>query len=747
MSTVFSVPKARALWASLGLCAFTLSACATPGAFPDLDAPTAEKRPLEIQQHGITRVDNYGWLRDNNWQEVLRDPTVLRADVRAHLEAENAYYEAMTADLAPLRETLFSEMRGRIQEDDSTVPSPDGDWAYFRRYREGGDYPVYVRTPREGGKEQILLDGDVEAGDSEFFSIGGVNNSPDHRLLAYGVDRLGSEYYTIRVRDLETGDELEEVIERTSGDVVWGADSKSFFYTERDENQRPRRIKHHVLGADPASDRVVYEEPSDALFVGVYKSQSGAYAFISSENGETSVTRYVPTDDLSAAPVLIAPQLDGQLYDVEHHGDRFYIRTNADDAVDFKIVSAPVASPGRENWKDWLPYEPGVMVVGFTTYADHLVRLERRNANNEIVISDYDRNEHAIQFDSPAYSLGLHSGREFDTTRVRFSFEDFAQPEQIFDYDMVSRKRTLRKTQEVPSGHNPDLYVVERITATAPDGAAIPVSILRLKTTPLDGSAPVLLYGYGSYGVTIPARFSTINLSMVDRGAIYALAHVRGGASKGWQWYLDGKYAKKSNTFTDFNAAAEALIDSDYTSKGQIVSFGGSAGGLLVGASVNLQPDLFAGIIAAVPFVDVINTISDGELPLTPPEWLEWGDPITSAEAYGWIAGYSPYDNIQPGAAYPPIFATGGLTDYRVTYWEPAKWVARLREEADGGPFLMRMNMGAGHGGSAARFERLRDRAHLFAFALNVMGLSEAEPVSHARSDADDIEFSAGRTF
>ncbi len=701
-------------------------------AFPEVEAPMAEKRPVSIEQHGITRVDNYGWLRDDNWQEVLRDPSVLRDDVRAHLEAENAYYEAMTADLEGLRETLFTEMRGRIQEDASSVPSPDGPWAYYSRFREGGDYPIFAREPRDGGDEQILFDGDAEAGDSDFFSIGGLNTSPDHRLMAYGVDRLGSEYYTVRIRNLETGEEFADSIENTSGGVIWAADSKSFYYTERDENQRPKRIKHHVLGTDVADDRVVYEEPSDTLFLSAGKSQSGEYVFISSGNGETSETRFVPASDLTAEPVLIAPRVDGQLYNVEHRGERFYIRTNADGAVDFKIVSAPIANPGRENWEDWLAYQPGVMVVGFTTYADHLVRLVRRDANTEIVIADYDRNEHTISFESPAYSLGLSSGREFETSLVRFTYEDFAQPEQTFDYDMVSRERTLRKTQEVPSGHNPDLYVVERITATAADGAQVPVSIIRLKTTPLDGSAPLLLYGYGSYGATIPAGFSTTNLSLVDRGMVYALAHIRGGAAKGRQWYLDGKLEKKMNTFTDFNSAAQALIEAGYTSQGRIVTFGGSAGGLLVGASVNLQPELFAGVIGAVPFVDVINTISDADLPLTPPEWVEWGNPITSAEEYGWIAEYSPYDNIKPGVAYPPIFATGGLTDYRVTYWEPAKWIARLREEAGGGPFVMRMIMDAGHGGSAARFESLRERAHLFAFALHVVGSAEVEPADHA---------------
>lgn len=698
----------------------------------EITAPTVEKRPVEFTQHGITRTDNYVWLRDENWQQVLRDPSTLDADIRTALEAENEYYGALTDDLTTLRETLVSEMRGRIKEADTDVPLPDGEWLYSRRFRDGGEYPIFVRTPRNGGDEQIIVDGDAEGEGATFFEIGSVAHSSDHRYAAYAVDRLGSEYFEIKVRDIATGEELSDVV--TSADesgAVWGADSSGFFYVERDDNQRPVRVKYHRLGEDTANDAVIYEESDPGFFVGIGKSQSGDYVFAASVSQVTSEYRAISANDPLSAPVLIAARDNGVEYDVEHHGDHFYIRTNADGAVDFKIVKAPVASPGRENWVDWVPHEPGRYLARILPYKDYFVRYERSDALPRIVISTYEGDAHEIAFDEPAFNLGLISGFEYGTDTIRFSYESPSTPRQIFDYNVESRERALLKTQEVPSGHDASLYVVERIDAEADDGARVPVIVLRLKSTPVDGTAPVLLYGYGSYGATVPDNFSTSILSMVDRGVIYALAHIRGGAAKGRQWYLDGKLDKKMNSFTDFVASAEALIARDYTSKKKIVIYGGSAGGLLVGAAVNLRPDLFAGVIAAVPFVDVITTISDAGLPLTPPEWEEWGNPITSAEEYGWIAEYSPYDNISD-ADYPPIMATAGLTDYRVTYWEPAKWIARLRDDATGGPFVLRINMGAGHGGSAARFERLEEGADLYAFALKALGKENVEPVKHA---------------
>ncbi len=699
----------------------------------NIAAPEVEKRPLETTQHGISRVDNYAWLRDPDWQEVLRDPSKLDDDIRAVLDAENAYYAAVTDDLEGLRKTLFDEMRGRIKEADSSVPAKDGAWFYWTKYLEGGEYPLFMRRSAGDDTEQTLFDGDKERGDSKFFDIGSVSHSPDHRLVAYAVDRLGSEYFTIRIRDTETGEDLSDTIASADASgVTWTADSSAFFYIERDDNQRPKWVKFHRLGADPADDRVIYEEPDDAFFLDVSKSQSGEYIFISSTSQITSETRFVRADAPEAAPVVIAPRENGVEYYPEHHGDDFYIMTNADGAVDFKIVTAPVSTPGKENWREWLPHRSGSQIVDMTPYKDYIVRMERENALPRIVVSTYDGDEHEVSFDEAAYTLNMRGGYEYDTSVFRFTYESPSTPRQTFDYDMAAHERTLLKNQEVPSGHDASLYVVERIEADGEGGARVPVTILRLKSTPMDGSAPALLYSYGSYGYATDAEFYTNILSLVDRGAVYAIAHIRGGADKGRGWYLDGKLDKKMNTFTDFVAAGEALVAKGYTSEKKIVIYGGSAGGLLVGAAVNLRPELFGGVLAAVPFVDVINTISDGDLPLTPPEWEEWGNPITSAEEYGWIAEYSPYDNIRD-TDYPPIMATAGLTDFRVTYWEPAKWVARLRDEAKGGPFVLRMNMGAGHGGSAARFEQLEERAHLYAFALKVWGLEDAAPVAQKK--------------
>ncbi len=703
----------------------------------DAESPVAERRPLEIEQHGIKRIDNYAWLRDAQWQEVLRDPGELDADIRSYLEAENGYYETATDDLAALREQLFQEMRGRIREDDSSVPQVDGDYAYSVRYREGGEYPIYVRTSRNGGKETILFDGDKEGEGEDFFRVSDVAHSRDHTLIAYGVDRLGSEYYDLRIRNLATGNEFDETVGSTDGDAVWAADSKSFYYVERDDNQRPKRVKHHLLGSDPANDRLVYEEADDSYFLSIGESQSGEYIFIGSNKGTSSEYRFLRADAKPGTqPTLIAARAEDELYYPEHHGDSFYIQTNADGAVDFKIVRTPIATPGRDNWADWLAHEPGTYINFFVPLADWFVRLERENALPRIVVSDYSgENTYTVDFPEAAYNVALSAGYEYDTDNLRFTYESPSTPGQTYDFNLKTRERELRKTQEVPSGHYPELYAVERLFVTADDGAKIPVTVLRLKSTPVDGAAPLLLYGYGSYGATMEAWFSTSVLSLVDRGVVYATAHIRGSSAKGRQWYLDGKLEKKKNTFSDFAQAAETLQEKGYGRKGETVIYGGSAGGLLVGATLNLRPDLFGGAIAAVPFVDVINTISDAELPLTPPEWVEWGDPITDPKAYETITAYSPYDNIRNDVEYPPLLATGGLTDYRVTYWEPAKWVARMRAEAKGGPFFLKMNMDAGHSGSAARFERLKERTHDYAFALRIFGLVEREPVSHTAPD------------
>lgn len=696
--------------------------------------PETVRKDHIIEQHGTRRIDPYHWLRDENWQEVLQNPSKLRGDIRAHLDGENAYYEESTAHLAPLRDELFEEMRSRIKEDDSSVPSPDGDYAYAVRYRKGGEYAIFYRHPIGApNKEQVLYDGDKEGEGEKFFDIADVAHSPDHQWIAYGVDRLGSEYFDIRIRNIKTGEELNETITRSDGEPVWAADSKSFYYIERDDNQRPKYVRRHFLNTDPAQDEMLYEESDDGFFLSVYKSRSGDFIFIGASNSVSGDTRVLSAHGPAGEkPQLIAPRLSDELYSVDHHGDYFYIQTNAGGAVDFKIMRTPVATPGRDHWRDWLAHVPGTYILSLALFKDFAVRLVRENALPRIIISDYNRkNENAIDFEEQAYSLGLNPGYEFDTRMIRYTYSSPSTPQQTFDYNMKSGKRSLLKTQEVPRGHDPANYVVERLTIDASDGAQIPVTILRLKQTPINASAPLLLYGYGSYGSTMPASFNASILSVVDRGAVYAVAHIRGGAARGRQWYLDGKLDKKPNTFSDFATVARGLQDKGYGRKNETVIYGGSAGGLLVGATLNLDPSLFGGVIGAVPFIDVLNTISDKDLPLTPPEWDEWGNPITDKAAFETIASYSPYENIKQNAAYPPVFATGGLTDYRVTYWEPAKWIARLRHETKGGPFYCRMNMGAGHGGSAARFERLKERAHDYAFALAIFGLTDTKPITH----------------
>lgn len=691
--------------------------------------PKIKSLAQKIRQHGKTRIDGYAWLRADNWREVLADPGLLPTEIRSALEAENAYYEKVTGDLKKLRATLYAEMRGRIKEDDSSVPLPDGPWRYWTEYRTGGEYPIFKRAPREGGEPETLFDGDAEKGDSAFFSIGAVIHSPDHRLIACALDRVGSENYQIRVREITTGEEDEETIERTTGEVVWTADSQAFFYVERDDQQRPRRVKLHRLGRGAADDILVYDEPDEAFFVGVGETQSRAFALIESHTHATSEVRFIPLDAPETAPQLIAKREEGVEYSVEHRGGEFFILTNVDGAVDFKIVTAPTAAPGRENWRDYIPHRAGAFIKSFVVYKRFLVRLELKDALPRLVIESKDGAVHEIAFDEPAFALGFAGGNEYDPQLLRFFYTSPSTPAETYDYDMESRARTLLKTQEIPSGHDKSRYIVERIEAKAPDGASVPVTVLRLANSKLNRKSPLLLYGYGAYGLTVAADFSATALSLVDRGAVYAIAHVRGGAERGRRWYLDGKLENKTNTFTDFIAAAEALIARRYTRAGKIVAFGGSAGGLLVGAAVNRRPDLFSAVLAAVPFVDVLNTISDESLPLTQLEWPEWGNPVASAEAFERIASYSPYENVR-GKKYPPVMATGGIADSRVTYWEPAKWIAQLQRVAKGGPFVLRMNMEAGHAGAAARFERLDEQAHLYAFALKAMGLKNAKPIA-----------------
>lgn len=686
-------------------------------------APIAPRRPHSFTRHGITITDDYAWLKDADWQEVLRDPSVLDNDVRNYLEAENAYTESLLGHTAPLQRTLVAEMRGRIKEDDSSVPSPDGAYAYFRKFREGGQHEMFGRIPRNGGEETIVLDGDELAARHDYFRFGGSRHSPDHRLQAWSADTKGSEYFSIRVRDWDSGKDRDDLVEETDGGMVWSTDCNSFFYVKLDDNHRPMQVWRHRLGTAQADDTLVYEEQDPGWFTHLHESTSARFCVIAGGDHETSEQRLIDLADPEAAPRLIAARETGVQYSVADRGDELFILTNAEGAIDFKIVTAPLASPERANWRDLIPHRPGVYILEHDLYSGHLVRLERANALPAILIRDLTSGEeHAIAFDEAAYSLDTIGSYEFDTTALRFSYSSMTTPSEIYDYDMAKRTRVLRKRQEIPSGHNASDYVTTRITAISHDGAEVPVSLLHRRDFRRDGKAPLLLYGYGSYGMAMPASFNANRLSLVDRGFVYAIAHIRGGTDKGWSWYLDGKREKKTNSFDDFAACARALCEAQYTGLGRIVAHGGSAGGMLMGAVANRAGELFAGIVAEVPFVDVLNTMLDDTLPLTPPEWPEWGNPIESEKDFRTILSYSPYDNVA-ARPYPAILAMAGLTDPRVTYWEPAKWIARLRATmTGGGPVLLRTNMGAGHGGASGRFNRLDEIAIVYAFALWAAG-------------------------
>jgi len=695
-------------------------------AFKNLPAaPVAVQKPSSDTRFGITRSDPYGWLRDDNWQAMFKDPSILQPDIRAHLEAENTYMEAAMADTAELQKTLFAEMRGRIKEDDSSIPSPDGPWAYGARFVTGGEQPIHFRLPRDGGDEQILIDGDKEAEGKDYFRLAGTSHSPDHARMVWSYDDKGSEFFTMRLRNLSDGSDLDDLIENTGGSGAWDAQSSGFFYTAVDENHRPTHIYYHKIGTSQSDDIMIRHEADSGFFMSVSESRLNDFIFIDVNDHETSECWLMPADNPESAPVCVAERRTGIEYSLSEGGDVFYILTNSDGAKDFAIMECPVGDPRPENWRIVVPHKPGRLILAVSAYKNHLVWMEREDGLPRIMVRDRTTGvDHAIAFDEEAYSLGFQGSLEYDTDVIRFSYSSMTTPSQLFEYNMSTRERRLLKQTEIPSGHNADDYVTRRIMAPAHDGESVPVTLLYKKGTALDGSAPCLLYGYGSYGIAIPAAFSSNCLSLVDRGFVYAIAHIRGGKDKGFEWYESGKREKKVNTFKDFISAARALVEQNFTSHDKIIAQGGSAGGMLMGACVNMAPSCFGGIIAAVPFVDVLNTMLDATLPLTPPEWPEWGNPDASERDYRTIAAYSPYDNISQ-QAYPPVLALGGLTDPRVTYWEPAKWVARLREYTTGSsPIILRTNMSAGHGGASGRFQRLEEIAFEYAFALKAVGLS-----------------------
>lgn len=692
--------------------------------------PVARRERVEITQLGRTRHDDYAWMRDANWQRVLRDPSVLRADIRAHLEAENAYTSAVLSGTEALQAGIVAETRARMREDDSSVPLPDGPWDYYHRFAPGAQQPIYARRPRGAGAtsgepggagEVVLLDADAAARQCGYFQVGSARHSPDHTLHAWSQDRQGSEVYQVLVRRVADGTAIGEAIESTTGNFVFSPDGGFVFWTWRDGNGRPARVYRRPVGGGAADDALVHDEADGGMFVGVEVTASRRYVVVTIGNQETSEARVIPADAPCAPARVLAARETGVRYEVEHRDGRFVIRTNADGATDFMLVEAPEADPSRANWRVLVPHRPGRLITAIAAFRDHLVRVERVDANDRIVVTDRAGAERPVAVDEEAYALSLAGSYEYDTATLRYAYESPTQPRQWFDLDMDTGARVLRKTQEIPCGHDPSAYVARRLLARAPDGAEVPVTLLARRDALAAGPCPTLLYGYGAYGIAMPSGFSIQRLSLVDRGWIWAVAHVRGGSEKGWGWFLDGRGAHKPNSFSDFIACAEHLVAAGHAEAGRIVAHGGSAGGMLMGAVANLRPELWAGVAAAVPFVDVLNTMSDATLPLTPPEWPEWGNPLVDPEAYDRIASYSPYDQVS-AQAYPAVLALGGLSDPRVTYWEPAKWVARLRETGVGdAPILLRINMEAGHGGASGRYEHLKEPALVQAFAIWAM--------------------------
>ncbi|MBD2034207.1 S9 family peptidase [Leptolyngbya sp. FACHB-321] len=674
--------------------------------------PIADKQPHRLSIHGDDRTDDYFWLRYRD------EPNVI-----AYLEAENDYTKAVMAHTESLQTALYDEMLARIQETDLSVPYRKGDYYYYSRTETGKAYPIYCRKAGSlDAPETVLLDQNALAEGHDFFELGLFDISPNHQLLAYSVDTTGSERYTLFFLDLATGQLYPETILETGYGFAWGNDNQTIFYTLMDEANRPFKLMRHRLSSAASDDELVYSEADESYFLSVGKTRSDAYILLELGSKITSEVHYLDANQPEGKFQVIQPRSSGIEYQVEHHSDSFYIVTN-DEALNFKLMQTPVTTPAKDNWQLVIPHRDQVLLEGVSAFAKHLVIYERESGLPTIRVRQLaSGEEHFIQFPDPTYSADEGSNPEFDTEILRFNYTSLVTPRSVFDYNLETQERELKKETPVLGGYDRTQYASDRLMATATDGTQVPISIVYKKGLEQNGAKPLLLTGYGSYGFSYPAAFSSTRLSLLERGVVVAIAHIRGGSEMGRQWYEDGKFLKKKNTFTDFIACSEHLIAQGWTSKEQLAVVGGSAGGLLMGAVINLRPDLFKAVVAHVPFVDVVTTILDDHLPLSVMEREEWGDP-NDKTFYDYMKSYSPYDRVE-AKDYPNLLITAGLNDARVAYWEPAKWTAKLRSlKTDHNCLLLKTNMGAGHGGASGRYESLKEIAFEYAFLFDQWGL------------------------
>lgn len=678
---------------------------------PPASPPKARVQPKVIEQHGDKRVDPYFWLREKQNPEV-----------RGYLEAENAWTAAQLKDTETLQRKIYDEIVGRIQETDSSAPVRSGAYRYYSRTEKGKNYAIYCRRQGDSGHEEILFDANAAAEGQKYFQLGIYDVSPNHSLLAVGVDTNGSEEFSLRFKKLPSGEQLADKLEKISGGFAWANDNRTVFYILEDAARRPYKVMRHELGKPQSEDAAVFEEKDERFRVSIDKTRSKKFMVLSVDSATTSEIHVTSADSPSQPFRLVLPRVQDIEAEIAHRGDAFFLRIN-DTARTFRLVRFPETKPEKANWTELIAARPDVTLEDVDAFADHLVTIERDKGLRKIRVRKFSAGEeHFVQFPEASYALYPGGGDDFETSLLRFTYTSLTTPNSAFDYDMNTRQRVLVKQQAVLGGFDPNNYITERLDATAPDGTKVPVSIVYRKGLSRDGKNPTLLYGYGAYGIPSDASFSSQIVSLLDRGFVYAMAHIRGGGDLGKTWHDAGRMMNKRNSFTDFVAAAELLVKDQYTQPRLLAIYGGSAGGLLMGAVVNMRPDLFGAVIAKVPFVDIVSTMQDSTLPLTVSEYEEWGNPA-DANAYSYIRSYSPYDNVER-QSFPNMLVTAGLNDPRVSYWEPAKWVARLRTmKKDSNLLLLRTNMGAGHFGASGRYERFKETALDYAFLIKALGL------------------------